>query len=159
MFTGRSVVVDENRRSGSEGCVLFAGTSYNPYGTVFKRLGIRIACHLKRLQQVIVGYLEVADGPEEEARLAILETLKQTITHAWPRYFVSPQQYLSSGVALESPRNGAKRPLTSIREAGMLSCTRTYVLSLPSGLKVLLPPPSSELLSQMSSSVKALLTN
>ncbi|KAJ6658641.1 hypothetical protein lerEdw1_019801 [Lerista edwardsae] len=50
-----------------------------------ERLGIRVACHLKRLQQVIVGYLEVADGPEEEARLAILETLKQTIQHAWPR--------------------------------------------------------------------------
>ncbi|XP_066495415.1 TELO2-interacting protein 2 isoform X2 [Tiliqua scincoides] len=50
-----------------------------------ERLSIRIACHLKRLQQVIIGYLEVADGPEEEARLAILETLKQTIKHAWPR--------------------------------------------------------------------------
>ncbi|XP_074837854.1 TELO2-interacting protein 2 isoform X2 [Carettochelys insculpta] len=50
-----------------------------------KRLGILIAQHLKRLEQVIVGYLEVCDGPEEAARLGILETLKCTIQHAWPR--------------------------------------------------------------------------
>ncbi|XP_048368240.1 TELO2-interacting protein 2 [Sphaerodactylus townsendi] len=50
-----------------------------------ERLGIQIARHLKRLQRVIVGYLEVNDGPEETARLAMLETLKRTIQHAWPR--------------------------------------------------------------------------
>ncbi|XP_062995654.1 TELO2-interacting protein 2 [Elgaria multicarinata webbii] len=50
-----------------------------------ERLGIQVARHLKRLQQVIVGYLEVSDGPEEAARLATLETLKRTIQHAWPR--------------------------------------------------------------------------
>uniref|UniRef100_A0A8C8S168 TELO2 interacting protein 2 n=1 Tax=Pelusios castaneus TaxID=367368 RepID=A0A8C8S168_9SAUR len=51
-----------------------------------KRLGILVARHLKRLERVIVGYLEVSDGPEEAARLGILETLKCTIQHAWPRY-------------------------------------------------------------------------
>uniref|UniRef100_A0A8D0GYM5 TELO2 interacting protein 2 n=1 Tax=Sphenodon punctatus TaxID=8508 RepID=A0A8D0GYM5_SPHPU len=50
-----------------------------------ERLGIRITRHLKRLERVIVGYLEVYDGPEETARLGILETLKCTIQHAWPR--------------------------------------------------------------------------
>lgn len=50
------------------------------------RLGILIARHLKRLERVILGYLEVCDGPEEEARLGILETLQSTIEHAWPRY-------------------------------------------------------------------------
>ncbi|KAL8173851.1 UNVERIFIED_CONTAM: hypothetical protein K2H54_027891 [Gekko kuhli] len=50
-----------------------------------ERLGIHVARHLKRLQRVIVGYLEVYDGPEETARLAMLETLKRTIQHAWPR--------------------------------------------------------------------------
>nr|XP_028563808.1 TELO2-interacting protein 2 isoform X1 [Podarcis muralis] len=50
-----------------------------------ERLGIQIARHLKRLQRVIVGYLEVSDGPDETARLATLETLKHTIQHAWPR--------------------------------------------------------------------------
>lgn len=50
------------------------------------RLGILIARHLKRLERVILGYLEVCDGPEEEARLGILETLQCTIEHAWPRY-------------------------------------------------------------------------
>lgn len=51
------------------------------------RLGILIARHLKRLERVILGYLEVCDGPEEEARLGILETLQCTIEHAWPRYW------------------------------------------------------------------------
>lgn len=50
------------------------------------RLGVLVARHLKRLERVIVGYLEVCDGPEEEARLGILETLRCTIEHAWPRY-------------------------------------------------------------------------
>uniref|UniRef100_A0A8C0IWH4 TELO2 interacting protein 2 n=1 Tax=Chelonoidis abingdonii TaxID=106734 RepID=A0A8C0IWH4_CHEAB len=50
-----------------------------------KRLGILIAQHLKRLERVIVGYLELCDGPDEAARLGILETLKCTIQHAWPR--------------------------------------------------------------------------
>ncbi|KFQ46503.1 TELO2-interacting protein 2, partial [Nestor notabilis] len=48
-------------------------------------LGILIARHLKRLERVILGYLEVCDGPEEEARLGILETLQCTIERAWPR--------------------------------------------------------------------------
>ncbi|XP_074664358.1 TELO2-interacting protein 2 isoform X3 [Strix aluco] len=50
-----------------------------------QRLGILIVRHLKRLERVILGYLEVCDGPEEEARLGILETLQCTIEHAWPR--------------------------------------------------------------------------
>ncbi|KAM6106708.1 TELO2-interacting protein 2 [Pterocles gutturalis] len=50
-----------------------------------QRLGILIARHMKRLERVILGYLEVCDGPEEEARLGILETLQCTIEHAWPR--------------------------------------------------------------------------
>lgn len=50
-----------------------------------QRLGILVARHLKRLERVILGYLEVSDGPDEEARLGILETLKCTIEHAWPR--------------------------------------------------------------------------
>ncbi|XP_019401688.1 PREDICTED: TELO2-interacting protein 2 [Crocodylus porosus] len=50
-----------------------------------ERHGILIARHLKRLERVIVAYLEICDVPEEEARLGILETLKCTIQHAWPR--------------------------------------------------------------------------
>uniref|UniRef100_A0A8C5KK76 TELO2 interacting protein 2 n=1 Tax=Jaculus jaculus TaxID=51337 RepID=A0A8C5KK76_JACJA len=50
-----------------------------------KRLGILTVWHLKRLERVIVDYLEVYDGPEEEARLKILETLKLVIQHTWPR--------------------------------------------------------------------------
>uniref|UniRef100_G3U5A9 TELO2 interacting protein 2 n=1 Tax=Loxodonta africana TaxID=9785 RepID=G3U5A9_LOXAF len=50
------------------------------------RLGILTVRHLKRLERVIISYLEVYDGPEEEARLKILETLKLLIQHTWPRY-------------------------------------------------------------------------
>ncbi|KAM9368557.1 TELO2-interacting protein 2 [Phaethornis superciliosus] len=50
-----------------------------------QRLGIRVARHLKRLERVILGYLEVWDGPEEEARVGILQTLQSTIKYAWPR--------------------------------------------------------------------------
>ncbi|XP_029459736.1 TELO2-interacting protein 2 [Rhinatrema bivittatum] len=49
------------------------------------RLGIRIVGHLKRLTRVTVQYLEVYDGPEEAARLAMLEVLQCTIRQAWPR--------------------------------------------------------------------------
>nr|XP_033805784.1 TELO2-interacting protein 2 isoform X2 [Geotrypetes seraphini] len=49
------------------------------------RLDIKVAGHLKRLTRVIVQYLEVYDGPEEAARLAILEVLQCTIQQAWPR--------------------------------------------------------------------------
>ncbi|XP_026801521.3 TELO2-interacting protein 2 [Pangasianodon hypophthalmus] len=48
-------------------------------------MGISIARHLKRLERVIVGYLEVSDAPEEKARLSILEVLERTIQVAWPR--------------------------------------------------------------------------
>uniref|UniRef100_A0A8C5XE14 TELO2 interacting protein 2 n=1 Tax=Microcebus murinus TaxID=30608 RepID=A0A8C5XE14_MICMU len=50
-----------------------------------KRLGILTVRHMKRLERVIIGYLEVYDGPEEEARLKILETLKLLMQHTWPR--------------------------------------------------------------------------
>ncbi|NWJ12030.1 TTI2 protein, partial [Crypturellus undulatus] len=49
------------------------------------RLGIRVCRHLKRLERVVLGYLEVPDGPGEEARLAVLETLRCAVEHAWPR--------------------------------------------------------------------------
>ncbi|KAG7332018.1 hypothetical protein KOW79_003852 [Hemibagrus wyckioides] len=50
-----------------------------------EKMGIGITRHLKRLERVIVGYLEVSDGPEEKARLSILEVLESTIQVAWPR--------------------------------------------------------------------------
>lgn len=50
-----------------------------------KKLGILTARHLKRLEQVILGYLEVYDEPEDESRLKILETLKLVMQYTWPR--------------------------------------------------------------------------
>ncbi|KAJ8357969.1 hypothetical protein AAFF_G00047840 [Aldrovandia affinis] len=49
------------------------------------RMGIVTVRHLKRLERVIVGYLEVSDAPGEQARLGILDVLEKTIQHAWPR--------------------------------------------------------------------------
>uniref|UniRef100_A0A671S6U6 TELO2 interacting protein 2 n=1 Tax=Sinocyclocheilus anshuiensis TaxID=1608454 RepID=A0A671S6U6_9TELE len=43
-----------------------------------ERMGIVIVRHLKRLERVIVGYLEVSDAPEEKARLSILDALQKT---------------------------------------------------------------------------------
>uniref|UniRef100_A0A8C6IFV8 TELO2 interacting protein 2 n=1 Tax=Mus spicilegus TaxID=10103 RepID=A0A8C6IFV8_MUSSI len=50
-----------------------------------KRLGILTVRHLKRLEQVILGYLEVYDEPDDETRLKILETLKLVMQYSWPR--------------------------------------------------------------------------
>ncbi|KAL2092830.1 hypothetical protein ACEWY4_012628 [Coilia grayii] len=50
-----------------------------------ERMGIVIVRHLKRLEMVIVGYLEISDGPEETTRLAVLTALEKTIQVAWPR--------------------------------------------------------------------------
>ncbi|KAJ8286137.1 hypothetical protein GJAV_G00034950 [Gymnothorax javanicus] len=49
------------------------------------RMGIVVVRHLKRLERVILGYLEVSDAPGEQARLGILEVLEKTVQHAWPR--------------------------------------------------------------------------
>lgn len=62
------------------------------------RLGILTVRHLKRLERVILGYLEVYDGPEEEARLKILETLKLLMQYTWPRY--NSQQTCGEGAKL-----------------------------------------------------------
>ncbi|XP_073674994.1 TELO2-interacting protein 2 [Garra rufa] len=50
-----------------------------------ERMGIVIVRHLKRLERVIVGYLEVSDAPEEKTRLSILDALQKTLQIAWPR--------------------------------------------------------------------------
>lgn len=60
----------------------------------FHRMGIVIVRHLKRLEMVIVGYLEISDCPEETTRLAILAALEKTIQVAWPRY-INPNYIMS----------------------------------------------------------------
>ncbi|XP_030641361.1 TELO2-interacting protein 2 [Chanos chanos] len=50
-----------------------------------EKMGIVIARHLKRLEKVIVGYLEISDGPEEKARISILDALEKLLQIAWPR--------------------------------------------------------------------------
>ncbi|XP_024909566.1 uncharacterized protein LOC112486571 [Cynoglossus semilaevis] len=49
------------------------------------RMGVGVCRHLKRLERVVLGYLEIGDPPEETSRLKILEALKTTMTVAWPR--------------------------------------------------------------------------
>ncbi|XP_067269283.1 TELO2-interacting protein 2 [Pseudorasbora parva] len=51
---------------------------------LIERMGIGIIRHLKRLERVIVGYLEVSDAPEEKCRLSILDALQKTLEIAWP---------------------------------------------------------------------------
>lgn len=64
----------------------FNFTLWSHIFSVIFRLGILTVRHLKRLDRVIIGYLEVYDGPEEEARLKILEALKLLMQYTWPRY-------------------------------------------------------------------------
>ncbi|CAM9560449.1 unnamed protein product [Lampetra fluviatilis] len=49
------------------------------------RLGILIVRHMKQLLGVVGAFLEVSDGPKEEARAYILLALKSLISCAWPR--------------------------------------------------------------------------
>lgn len=49
------------------------------------RMGVAMCRHLRRVERVVLGYLEVRDPPEETSRLKILEVLQKTIRAAWPR--------------------------------------------------------------------------
>lgn len=49
------------------------------------RMGVAVCRHLRRLERVVLGYLEIRDPPEETSRLKILEALQKTIRAAWPR--------------------------------------------------------------------------
>uniref|UniRef100_A0A3P8U9K4 TELO2 interacting protein 2 n=1 Tax=Amphiprion percula TaxID=161767 RepID=A0A3P8U9K4_AMPPE len=49
------------------------------------RVGVAICRHLRRVERVVLGYLEIRDPPEETSRLKILEVLQKTIRTTWPR--------------------------------------------------------------------------
>ncbi|XP_029999370.1 TELO2-interacting protein 2 [Sphaeramia orbicularis] len=49
------------------------------------RMGVALCRHLRRLERVVLGYLEVSDPPEETSRIQILEVLQKTVKAAWPR--------------------------------------------------------------------------
>ncbi|KAK2901577.1 TELO2-interacting protein 2 [Channa argus] len=49
------------------------------------RMGVAVCRHLRRVERVVLGYLEVGDPPEETTRLKILEVLQKTCRAAWPR--------------------------------------------------------------------------
>ncbi|XP_027142689.1 TELO2-interacting protein 2 isoform X2 [Larimichthys crocea] len=49
------------------------------------RMGVAVCRHLRRLERVVLGYLEVRDSPEETSRLKMLEVLEKSIRTAWPR--------------------------------------------------------------------------
>uniref|UniRef100_UPI003AAB848C TELO2-interacting protein 2 n=1 Tax=Centroberyx gerrardi TaxID=166262 RepID=UPI003AAB848C len=50
-----------------------------------ERMGIAVCRHLRRVERVVLGYLEVRDPPEERSRLAMLKVLEETLKNAWPR--------------------------------------------------------------------------
>ncbi|XP_077942601.1 TELO2-interacting protein 2 isoform X4 [Gasterosteus aculeatus] len=49
------------------------------------RMGVAVCRHLRQVERVVLGYLEVRDPPEETSRLKILEVLQITTRAAWPR--------------------------------------------------------------------------
>uniref|UniRef100_A0A3Q2SZS5 TELO2-interacting protein 2 n=1 Tax=Fundulus heteroclitus TaxID=8078 RepID=A0A3Q2SZS5_FUNHE len=50
-----------------------------------ERMGVAVCRHLRRVERVLLGYLEVRDPPEETSRLKMLEVLQRTSKWAWPR--------------------------------------------------------------------------
>ncbi|CAL8252813.1 unnamed protein product [Boreogadus saida] len=49
------------------------------------RLRVCACRHLKRLERVLLGYLEVSDPPQESSRSSALEALETLLPVAWPR--------------------------------------------------------------------------
>ncbi|XP_034452565.1 LOW QUALITY PROTEIN: TELO2-interacting protein 2 [Hippoglossus hippoglossus] len=49
------------------------------------RMGVAVCRHLRRVERVVLGYLEVRDPPEETNRLKVLEVLQRVTRAAWPR--------------------------------------------------------------------------
>ncbi|KAM3610895.1 uncharacterized protein V6R79_010286 [Siganus canaliculatus] len=49
------------------------------------RMGVAVCRHLRRLERVALGYLEVRDPPEETSRLKVLEALETSMRVCWPR--------------------------------------------------------------------------
>ncbi|KAF7642587.1 hypothetical protein LDENG_00255220 [Lucifuga dentata] len=49
------------------------------------RMGVAVCRHLRRVERVVLGYLEVRDPPDELSRLKILEALQKTMRVAWLR--------------------------------------------------------------------------
>ncbi|KAL3062322.1 hypothetical protein OYC64_002181 [Pagothenia borchgrevinki] len=49
------------------------------------RMGVAVCRHLRQVERVVLGYLEITDPPEETSRLKILEVLQKITKAAWPR--------------------------------------------------------------------------
>ncbi|KAK7933091.1 hypothetical protein WMY93_003987 [Mugilogobius chulae] len=49
------------------------------------RCGIAVCRHMKRLERVVLGYLEVSDPPDETSRIQTLLCLNKILQNAWPR--------------------------------------------------------------------------
>uniref|UniRef100_A0A8C6WPE7 TELO2-interacting protein 2 n=1 Tax=Neogobius melanostomus TaxID=47308 RepID=A0A8C6WPE7_9GOBI len=49
------------------------------------RCGIAVCRHMKRLERVTIGFLEVSDPPDETSRIQTLHTLNRTLSSTWPR--------------------------------------------------------------------------
>ncbi|XP_054630592.1 TELO2-interacting protein 2 [Dunckerocampus dactyliophorus] len=50
------------------------------------RMGVAVCRHLRRLERILIGYLEISDPPDETSRLKVLEALQITLAAAWPRF-------------------------------------------------------------------------
>ncbi|XP_062272880.1 TELO2-interacting protein 2 [Scomber scombrus] len=49
------------------------------------RMGVALCRHLRRLERVVLGYLELRDPPEETSTMKILQVLQKILKAAWPR--------------------------------------------------------------------------
>ena len=83
MFTPGAAADSRRVEFGSQGAFVCLFVCLFCVGGV--RMGVAVCRHLRRVERVVLGYLEVRDPPEETSRLKILETLQRTIRTAWPR--------------------------------------------------------------------------
>ena len=102
--------------------------------SVIFRLGILTVRHLKRLERVIIGYLEVYDGPEEEARLKILEALKLLMRYTWPRYDRQQTGVLRGADLSPYPLQNLPRGAFSTEQQGRAMYWNASCCSAPAGV-------------------------
>uniref|UniRef100_A0A3Q4BYC9 TELO2 interacting protein 2 n=1 Tax=Mola mola TaxID=94237 RepID=A0A3Q4BYC9_MOLML len=55
------------------------------FASALPLMGVAICRHLRRLERVVLGYLEVRDPPDETSRLQVLKALQNATRAAWPR--------------------------------------------------------------------------
>ncbi|KAK7496869.1 hypothetical protein BaRGS_00011849 [Batillaria attramentaria] len=89
-------------------------------------LGVGAVRHLRRLLELVSSYLEVFDGPEEQARFNTLRILKSLEKNCWPRISSHADEILQSLLKLiqdvASDRSTTPEPVKERLKAEAVEC-------------------------------------